>query len=696
MQLVNVGGTYLVVKEGVKLTDAQIRAYQAKPTPDLTLGIWSEFPDFNPGLSRSLNKELATYTILPTGPINNELKDNSALKAEINKRQARDGKKYVFADYTIQDWEIPSELNNAGVHLSRETEFYTLKYDDAKQETYWEDESGNRVEFNRTRAQINGNSIKMFDKVISFDKDIEQIIAKVHNAISQGQTRDEQRQILSTFSDKEKQIYVRYIYQKEHFLSPKQKHFSLAHELKHMKNHRGFGTKRPQLSLENRLRLHEHDEKSAHIAEILAAIKKFYDKGRDFEQFPTKAQWLIDELKTLSPQEQDTLLKDMKHIVEGTSRNWDNDYGSIYRAANAQFDSQITNDAWDLPLREFQNSDADLKQAMSITYSFEVYNPDTKQMETRDLSSFVPAEQPLEPQQVAYLNKAQNIIKNREDLLRSKGITPEIIEQIIAGQTPDVFDTQEILRIAENLDTNQNTHTPTPDNQNNNTVDTPDSGHQKPENMPHQPDPIDESFKEPYRKFYQAVAAKEHSQYHEDTQSPNFSAGLKRQNGEELNITATADNQISLQAKDKDQKPKIPDYKDFDDLVKLAKSQGQTISLGNIKSPEFKARLILACLENNVAVENMPDWSKLQGLEPETKQRLAKQKIAALRQMVHDKNQKGEYAGLSKEESDKRNKLEQARATIREARKNNQTQNNPSYDEARAAVIARQKELKGR
>ena len=226
--------------------------------------------------------------------------------------------------------------------------------------------------------------------------------------------------------------------------------------------------------------------------------------------------------------------------------------------------------------------------------------------------------------------------------------------------------------------------------------DTPDSGHQKPENMPHQPDPIDESFKEPYRKFYQAVAAKEHSQYHEDTQSPNFSAGLKRQNGEELNITATADNQISLQAKDKDQKPKIPDYKDFDDLVKLAKSQGQTISLGNIKSPEFKARLILACLENNVAIENMPDWSKLQGLEPETKQRLAKQKIAALRQMVHDKNQKGEYSGLSQEESDKRRKLEQARATIRTARHNNQTQNNPTYDAARAAVIARQKELKGR
>ena len=171
---------------------------------------------------------------------------------------------------------------------------------------------------------------------------------------------------------------------------------------------------------------------------------------------------------------------------------------------------------------------------------------------------------------------------------------------------------------------------------------------------------------------------------------------MKRTNGEELNIEATPSNQITLGAKDKNHLPKIPDYEDFNNLVKLAKQQNKTITFGKIKNAEYKARLIIACLENNVKIENLPDLSKLQGLTPETKQKLAAYKIRLLKQMSQSREDKGEYTGLSQEENNQRNKLEQARATIREARKNNKTQNNPSYDEARAAIIARQKELKGR
>ena len=56
MQIVKIGKTYLVVKPGTKLTPEQIKAYQSKPEPDLTLAVWSDFPDFAPGLSRELNK----------------------------------------------------------------------------------------------------------------------------------------------------------------------------------------------------------------------------------------------------------------------------------------------------------------------------------------------------------------------------------------------------------------------------------------------------------------------------------------------------------------------------------------------------------------------------------------------------------------------------------------------------------------
>ena len=99
-----------------------------------------------------------------------------------------------------------------------------------------------------------------------------------------------------------------------------------------------------------------------------------------------------------------------------------------------------------------------------------------------------------------------------------------------------------------------------------------------------------DDFKSPYRKFYQQKAKQEGSTYREDTQDPHFNATLARPNGEELNIIATQDNHASLGAKDSQHRSKIPNQQDFNDLVKLAQSQGKNIVFGNIKTPEYKAQ----------------------------------------------------------------------------------------------------------
>ncbi|MBE6452477.1 MAG: hypothetical protein E7012_03190 [Alphaproteobacteria bacterium] len=129
-------------------------------------------------------------------------------------------------------------------------------------------------------------------------------------------------------------------------------------------------------------------------------------------------------------------------------------------------------------------------------------------------------------------------------------------------------------------------------------------------------------FAEPYRVFYQNIAKKENSQYSEDESSPYYRAKLVRKDNSELNIVATPNNQVSLGAKDKDKKAKIPDYKDFNNLALLAKKLGKSISFGNINSPEFKARLMLACMENNVKMTNIPNHSELNDIDTQTKQLL--------------------------------------------------------------------------
>ena len=142
-------------------------------------------------------------------------------------------------------------------------------------------------------------------------------------------------------------------------------------------------------------------------------------------------------------------------------------------------------------------------------------------------------------------------------------------------------------------------------------VTTPDTNNQQ-----------NKDFAEPYREFYQNLAKKEKSQYSEDESSPYYKATLVRKDNSELNIVATPDSQVSLGAKDKNKKDKIPDYEDFENLALLAKKQGKSITFGDIKTLEFKARLMLACLENDVKMKNIPNFSELKGIEPQTMQRL--------------------------------------------------------------------------
>ncbi len=205
--------------------------------------------------------------------------------------------------------------------------------------------------------------------------------------------------------------------------------------------------------------------------------------------------------------------------------------------------------------------------------------------------------------------------------------------------------------------------------------------------------PVNDDFKQPWRKFYQREAAKEKATYQEDKDSAYYKASLLRTNGEKLEITATPQHHVTLAAKDKDDKHKIPNYEDFNKLVLAAKEQGKTITFGNIKSPEFKARLLLACLENNVDIKTLPEIESMKGLETETRNRLMGHKVKLLKRMVQDKEKTGSYSGISPEENAMREKLEGQRKIIRDGKKNNQT-DTPEFNAAREALNQRRQQLK--
>lgn len=118
------------------------------------------------------------------------------------------------------------------------------------------------------------------------------------------------------------------------------------------------------------------------------------------------------------------------------------------------------------------------------------------------------------------------------------------------------------------------------------------------------PNPVvDKEFKKALRKIFQPSAEKQKAEYIEDIKAPEYKAEIKHKNGSVDKIVAKSANNISLSAKDKDGKPKMPNMQRFRDIVALAQKQGSAIEFGDIKTPDFKARLMLACMEAKPAMK---------------------------------------------------------------------------------------------
>lgn len=152
----------------------------------------------------------------------------------------------------------------------------------------------------------------------------------------------------------------------------------------------------------------------------------------------------------------------------------------------------------------------------------------------------------------------------------------------------------------------------------------------------------DKEYMKPIRRYYQKVAKQENAEYAEDENAPSYHAVLKRNNGEKLHIRAKDSKNIGLTAQSKNGKSQIPNYEDFNKLALYAKEQGQTVSFGNIKSEEFKARLLLACIENDVAIAKMPHID-MEKIDKETSLRIKKAKF-------HKKEIKLKSSDASKQE----------------------------------------------
>ena len=136
----------------------------------------------------------------------------------------------------------------------------------------------------------------------------------------------------------------------------------------------------------------------------------------------------------------------------------------------------------------------------------------------------------------------------------------------------------------------------------------------------------DDSFKHQWREFAKDLALKTNTTFSEDEKDVNFNAKLTSQDGSYTRITASSPNNVALMSRDEKGNKKVPDMDVFIALVQKASKTGQAINFGDIKSPEFKARLLIACTNNEppVKMQNTPEVSPefLEQLSPQSKNSL--------------------------------------------------------------------------
>lgn len=122
----------------------------------------------------------------------------------------------------------------------------------------------------------------------------------------------------------------------------------------------------------------------------------------------------------------------------------------------------------------------------------------------------------------------------------------------------------------------------------------------------------DRSFKKALREVFEPSARKEGSVYKEDIRASNYTAKITHQDGSIDHIEASSATNLSLSGSDKSGKAQLPDMQRFRDIAEYTHRKNTFVSFGNIKTPEFKARLMIACLEHEppVAMHGQPKANK--------------------------------------------------------------------------------------
>ena len=427
MNIFKIANSYLVLKGKSVLPSEKERALK------LTFECYeavngATYQSFDAEQSFVLGAELplSEYKYAPK-EYRNELKDKKTQQEAINKNP---GYTFIYADFTVNDKDVPEGFKNIGGKIHNECIVYKMKYDESSQSFILTDERERPCSRYKNHAESDKDSITMYLNMYAFEKQDYLRLQAIHKAlnnkrITQAALAPRDRALITAYEETVKRV------QKEQ----KQKKFTFRHEMTHIRNRIcnnsfNLALNRGKLSPENRFRLAQYDEKSAHLAENLEAVRQYLNNGNlnDFSVFPEKSQWLVDKLQSVPVHKRKLLLSNKQMLVEGTFAYWDQTHLKGYLF---QFENIVRKWAKKSPVSFMGNDDKEYLKRRARMLTFKMLNPLTMKEEQIDFSVFIQKDIPITPQvQKQVINPAEEIIQKRKDKLNKYGITKKMVHYV--------------------------------------------------------------------------------------------------------------------------------------------------------------------------------------------------------------------------------------------------------------------------
>lgn len=386
------------------------------------------FASFDAEKSLLLGAELPQneYKLQPQA-FRNELKDNTK-QEQIKKRHPN--KVFMYADFTVADEQIHQGIKSIGTQIEKQCDVYLIKYNDSKKTYFLTDESGKPCSCSGTRAESDKHGVRMFLEMFAFERADYIRLRQIH-----AQVRANPK-IIETLGDKDKALLSMGMWVKNRVRkAQKQKPYTFRHELVHirnryMENQLNIAPNRGKLSAEDCYRLAQYDEKAAHLAENLLAVKKYLAGGRfdDFSMFPDKSAWLVQALQTAPAAKRRAMCNNNKMLVAGTFSNWDKQYAANY---GKQLGNVVKKWAKESPLSYIGNDETEYLKRRSAYLTLMKVDALTGEEKPIDFSQYIAQDIVITKEiQNKTIAPAQVVMQQRKDKMNRSGITRAIVAQV--------------------------------------------------------------------------------------------------------------------------------------------------------------------------------------------------------------------------------------------------------------------------